>query len=219
MSNRLMDALSSLARCEQRLSAGEVLFHAGAPVSNLYLVVSGALRLTRVLPHGSELILQRAEKGAIIAEGSLLARAYCCNGVATETSVVRAVPMDGVRTAFRNDCDLLREWIRHLAYEVQHARARAEILSMKTVAERLDGWQSLHDGVLPPKGRWRQLACEIGVSPEALYRELARRGRLRRRAVGVVLDCATLLLARDAGASDAGCALNASGRGEQASED
>jgi len=28
---------------------------------------------------------------------------------------------------------------------------------------------------LPPKGEWRNLANQIGVSPEALYREIAKR--------------------------------------------
>jgi hypothetical protein len=28
---------------------------------------------------------------------------------------------------------------------------------------------------LPPKGEWKSVAEQIGVSPEALYRELSRR--------------------------------------------
>ena len=59
--------------------------------------------------------------------------------------------------------------------EVQRARAQAETLSLKTVAERVDAWTTLNNGLPPPKGRWRQVASEIGVTPEALYRELARR--------------------------------------------
>jgi len=65
----------------------------------------------------------------------------------------------------------------HLALEVQRARANSELLSLKTVAARVDAWVTLNHGTLPPKGQWRQVASEIGVTPEALYRELARRGR------------------------------------------
>jgi len=39
----------------------------------------------------------------------------------------------------------------------------------------LDAWLALDDGNLPPTGRWREVAAEIGVSPEAFYRELATR--------------------------------------------
>jgi hypothetical protein len=42
------------------------------------------------------------------------------------------------------------------------------------VAERLAAWITLN-GRLPPKGRRREVASEIGVTPEALYRELGRR--------------------------------------------
>jgi CRP-like cAMP-binding protein len=176
LSNHLMEVLSNLAECRRSLPASETLFHAGDPVRCLYLVVIGALRLTRMLPHGSELIVQRAEAGAIVSEASLFAERYCCNAVATEPSVVRVVRIQIVRSALRDDATLMWEWVRHLAREVQHARARAEILSLKTVARRVEAWRALNNGVLPPKGRWRQLAGEIGVSPEALYREFARRG-------------------------------------------
>jgi hypothetical protein len=32
---------------------------------------------------------------------------------------------------------------------------------------------AFNGGKLPPKGRWYQAASEIGVTPEAFYRELA----------------------------------------------
>jgi len=51
----------------------------------------------------------------------------------------------------------------------------ATAASLKTVAMRLDGWLAMNEGGVPPKGRWREVAAEIGVSPEALYRELAKR--------------------------------------------
>jgi len=46
---------------------------------------------------------------------------------------------------------------------------------LKTVAARLDAWLAFHDNQLPPRGKRVEFAREIGVSPEALYRELARR--------------------------------------------
>jgi CRP/FNR family transcriptional regulator, dissimilatory nitrate respiration regulator len=52
-------------------------------------------------------------------------------------------------------------------------RAGDPVRSLKTVAARVDAWMSLNDRPLPPKGR--QVAAEIGVTPEALYRELADR--------------------------------------------
>jgi CRP-like cAMP-binding protein len=64
--------------------------------------------------------------------------------------------------------------VAHLANAVQEARLRAEIRSLRTTAERLDAW--LGEGrALPVKGQWQDLAGELGVTREALYRELAKR--------------------------------------------
>lgn len=80
-----------------------------------------------------------------------------------------------VKAALKDDPDLASALARDLAHELHRARAHAEILSLKTVAERVDAWLALNGSSLPPKGRWRQLASEIGITPEALYREIALR--------------------------------------------
>jgi len=88
---------------------------------------------------------------------------------------LRVVPLWRVKAALKKTSDLASALACNLAHELQRSRAHAEILSLKTVAERIGAWQVLNGASLPPKGHWRQLASEIGVSPEALYRELASR--------------------------------------------
>ncbi|MBB4189667.1 hypothetical protein GGE07_006363 [Sinorhizobium terangae] len=56
--------------------------------------------------------------------------------------------------------------------------------SPASVSARLDAWMTWSDGTLPAKGDRRALAEEIGVSPEALYREILRRRSQDRRAFG-----------------------------------
>ncbi|MBI3435896.1 MAG: Crp/Fnr family transcriptional regulator [Proteobacteria bacterium] len=175
MSNTLGEKLRSLAEREQRLAAGGTLFRLGERVRALYLVAGGLLQLVRALPHGFALTLQRAGPGAFLAEASLFAERYHCDAVATQDSVLRVVSLRRLRNALRDDPDLALALTRHLAHEVQRARAQAETLSLKTVSERVDAWIALNGGALPAKGRWRQVAGEIATSPEALYRELARR--------------------------------------------
>ena len=65
--------------------------------------------------------------------------------------------------------------IENLAKAVQAQRARIEILRMRRVSDRLNAWVDLHGE--PRKGEWINVADQIGVSPPALYRELARRRR------------------------------------------
>jgi CRP-like cAMP-binding protein len=180
MSGSLAERLLKLKGRARKIAAGDIVFRSGDPVRSLFLVASGALRLTRTLPHGLQLTLQRAGPGAILAEASLFADQYHCDAVAAENSMLWVVPMTVIKAALRDDFELTLALARDLSREVQQTRAHAEILSLKTVAERVDAWMALNDGSLPSKGRWRALASDIGVTPEALYRELAQR-RLHNR--------------------------------------
>jgi len=42
------------------------------------------------------------------------------------------------------------------------------------VADRLDAWFG-EGNALPERGRWQEVAAELGITREALYRELSRR--------------------------------------------
>jgi hypothetical protein len=90
-------------------------------------------------------------------------------------SSLRVVSLRRLRAALKDDPGLASALTRHLAHEVHRARAQVEILSLKTVAERVDAWSAFNDCSLPPRGHWRHVASEIGVTAEALYRELAKR--------------------------------------------
>ena len=160
---------------ETYLAAGEVLFRAGDRVQRLFLVRAGVIRLVRPLPHGSSLTIQKASAGQVLAEASLFASVYHCDGVTATQAVVRSVSVKRAITALERDPVLARAFSRHLAESVQAARARAEIVSLRTVSARVDAWLALHSGELPTRGHWRDFAEEISVAPEALYRELASR--------------------------------------------
>ena len=58
---------------------------------------------------------------------------------------------------------------------MQALRTRVEVMRLKTLRERLDAYLELFG--LPPKGSWIVVADWIGVTPEALYREMAKRRR------------------------------------------
>ena len=171
----LIKVLAGLADREHALSEGEVLFRTGDPVRSMFVVANGLVRLVRHLPHGPALTLQLAGEGSVLAEASLFADAYHCDAVAAEPSRILAAPRGRVEDAVTHDPGTARAWAGHLAAEVQRARTQVEIVSLKTVAERLDAWLTFRGGGLPPKGQWQRVASEISVTPEALYRELARR--------------------------------------------
>ncbi len=177
MPSELTKALEGLRGRRREVCAGATLFHLGDPIRSMHLVQSGVVQLARHNVGGVALILQRAAAGAMLAEASLFADRYHCAAVATEDAVVRVIPRGELTRKLETDSAFSLIWARHLAQEVQRTRLHCEIISMKTVSSRFDAWLSWH-GAMPPKGQWGTLASDIGVSPAALYREIAKRRAL-----------------------------------------
>jgi CRP-like cAMP-binding protein len=124
---------------------------------------------------GFVLTLQRAGAGAVLAEASLFSERYHCDAVAVKPARTLTIAKSTIRAKLTLSPGFAEAWSAFLAQEVQATRLRAEILALRTVAERLDAWIASHDDLLPARGDRKTLATEIGVSPEALYREMARR--------------------------------------------
>ena len=175
--------LDGIPTRRRALRDGETLFRRGDPVRHLYAVRQGEVRLVRHQPHGAALILHRARAGAVLAEASLFSPTYHCDAVAAGDADLDMAALADVRDRLR-DPAFAERWAACLAAELQRTRIRAEILSIRTVADRLDAWLAFN-GALPDKGGWASVASEIGTSPEALYRELARR-RTKRAPAGAL---------------------------------
>jgi CRP-like cAMP-binding protein len=175
MSDDFVEQLIAKARRRRLLDRGSYLFHQGAPVRAVFVIEAGLVELTRHHRDGASIVVQRATGRTILAEASAYSATYHCDAVVVSPSSVFALPKAAFLEHLRNDAAFANLWAAHLAREVQSARYRSEILTRKTVAERLDGWLAWRANELPSKGQWKRIAVQIGVSPEALYRELAKR--------------------------------------------
>lgn len=156
------------------LAPGETLFAVGEDIVDIFMVRSGRVHLQRHTTHGAMMVLQNAAPGVVVAEASAYSSRYHCDAVAVQESVVAGLPKACFLSALADDPALAASWSALLAHSVQMARLRSEIRSLPRVADRLDVW--LGEGnSLPKKGRWQNVAAELGVTREALYRELSRR--------------------------------------------
>lgn len=160
---------------QQEIAADSMLFAQGNAVKRMYLLSEGEVHLIRVQPNGESINLQRAKSGDIIAEASLYSSHYHCHAYSKQKTKLFAVAVSQVIHQLKNDANLSQMWMTHLAHEMQKARFRSELLSIKTVSARLDAWLNWKQRQLPEKGEWKTLAEQLGVSPEALYREIGKR--------------------------------------------
>jgi|SRR5208282_37121 len=176
MSEELDSLLQGLRGRTCEFQAGASVFHLGDPIRLVHFVRRGTIHLMRHQDDGSALILQRARAGSILAEASVYSESYHCDASAETAAATWAITREDLRRRLEAKPEFSRAWAQYLAHEVQRARLHAEILSLKTVAARLSAWM-LWNGALPEKGLRRRIATEIGVSPEALYREIAKRAQ------------------------------------------
>ncbi|MBY5409136.1 Crp/Fnr family transcriptional regulator [Rhizobium leguminosarum] len=174
MSDTFMDYIRSLSTRRKTFGSGQDLFNQGDDVESLYLVEVGVVHLVRHQADGNVAVLQRASPGVILAEASVFSSVYHCDALAVTDVNATSVPVQLIRRALRSNPDFAEGWASYLS-NLQQTRKRAEIASLKTVAARLESWLAWNDGGLPSKGEWKALADDIGVSPEALYRELSKR--------------------------------------------
>ena len=175
MSETLFDHMVEIGGNPSVFEDGRYLFHRGDEVKSMFAIAGGCVDLVRPQPDGKPIILQQATSGAFLAEASLYSGRYHCDAFARREAKVVSVERQLFLERLENNRSFAFLWASHLAREVQNARYRSEILTRKTVAERLDAWLDWHDETVPEKGQWKTMAAQIGVSPEALYRELARR--------------------------------------------
>ncbi len=172
MSDFLNKMFAEAELCD--VSAGSSLFFAGDPVRFIHLIESGAIHLERTQINGQVTCFQRAQSGDILAEASLYARAYHCDAKVVQQTRLRRLPIAQFSKRLGSDLALSEAWAARLARTVQKTRLLAEIRSFKTVEQRLDAWIDEY-GALPAKGQWQDVAQELAVTREALYREMARR--------------------------------------------
>lgn len=156
----------------RQLAKGQTLFRQGDRVQSMFLVVSGSVALERPLANGTLLTLHTACELSLLAEASLFAGTYHCDAIAREASQVAVLPRNRFLEEINSSPDTVLKLLKTSAHELQANRARIEILRMRRVADRLAAWLDLHGQ--PRPGEWVRVADEIGVTPAALYRELAK---------------------------------------------
>jgi CRP-like cAMP-binding protein len=178
----------------RELEAGEALFRQGDRTFAIFEIERGRLRLLRNTVLSHPVVLHTARQGELLAEAALFASAYQCDAVAAVASRVRTYPKRQLLAAFRADPALAERFMAVLAHQIHALRARLEERNIRSARERVLHHVVLHaeadDRTMPVEGTLMDLAAEIGLTPEALYRtlaELEKEGVVLRTPSGIML--------------------------------
>jgi CRP/FNR family transcriptional regulator, dissimilatory nitrate respiration regulator len=179
---------------DHKLSAGEPLFRLGDKTLGLCEVITGRVRLARVDRSGREIVLHVAGPGETLAEASLFSPQYHCDAIANTNATVRIYPKREVLTAFDKSPKAARAFMEALAHQVMSLRTRIEQRNIRSARERVRHFLMLNVGpdrrTVELRGTLKDLAAEIGLTHEALYRTLAvleRSGEIKRKGEKIVL--------------------------------
>lgn len=156
-------------------AANTALFLTGEQPRWMFFVLTGEVVLERHGTDGQQACLQRCQ-GGFVGEASLTSSRYHCDARTTLSTRVTKVPIQALRQALKNDVAFAERWIAMLSREVRQLRLQNERLSLPKVQDRL-----LHlietegtDGRYALTCYVKDLAKQLAVTHEALYRAIAR---------------------------------------------
>lgn len=175
------------AAIERKLKSGEALFRLGDKTTGLCEIVAGRVRLARVDRSGHEIVLHVAGPGETMAEASLFSPTYHCDAIASTNATVRVYPKREVLAAFDRDPKAAQAFSATLARQVMNLRTRIEQRNIRSARERVRHYLVLNAGAdqrtVELHGTIKDIAAELGLTHEALYRTLAaleRAGEVKR---------------------------------------
>jgi CRP-like cAMP-binding protein len=178
----------------RELDAGEALFRQGDKAFAVFEIERGRLRMIRNTVAGHPIVLHTARPGKLFAEAALFAPSYHCDAVAAIATRVRIYPKRELLAAFRSDPASSERFMAVLAREILSLRARLEERNIRSARERVLHHLALTAGAdgrtMTLEGTLMDLAAEIGLTHEALYRTLAglaKDGAIRKTGTGIAL--------------------------------
>ncbi|WP_375691725.1 Crp/Fnr family transcriptional regulator [Pseudooceanicola sp. LIPI14-2-Ac024] len=182
----LTGALPADAIRSMSAPSGTQLFCQGDRPRALFALRDGRVDLMRWTSAGSAVRVHAAGPGETLAEASLFAEAYHCDALVREDATVIRFALPAVLEACETSPILAFALMRHLASSLRDARRRVELRAVNPLTDRLLlRLAELADaeGHLPETLVMKDIAAEIGATPEATYRamaQLTRQGRMIR---------------------------------------
>jgi CRP/FNR family transcriptional regulator, dissimilatory nitrate respiration regulator len=159
------------AGIDRVLAPGQALFRLGDRTAGIYEILRGQVQMVRVDASGREVILHVAAAGDIFAEAALFSPTYHCDAITRTGATVRLYPKAKVLDEFRRNPQAAEAFMAVLAREIMSLRSRLEQRNIRSARERVN--VGTGGRTVPLRGTLKDLAAELGLTHEALYRALA----------------------------------------------
>ncbi|MBE9166502.1 Crp/Fnr family transcriptional regulator [Pleurocapsales cyanobacterium LEGE 06147] len=161
----------------QNFVAGQVLFHHRDPAKYIFALEVGRIRLVRYTCEGNLVVFQIVRAGESFAESALFTELYHCNAVVDVPSRVICYPKTVVWEVLQNNSDLALSFLRRFERKNQSLKTLLELRSIHSARDRILQYllfsASPGETTIVFDRSYKDIANELGLSPETLYRTLA----------------------------------------------
>ena len=179
LDERELSALAAIAS-PRTLSAGELLFLQGDPVTGVYVLLEGSVRIYKCSPEGKEYTLHYIRPGQMFAEATLFrGDGYPANCVAVEDSLVVLFPKASFVELLQKSPSASLKMIAALSSFVRDLNQQVEDLSLREVSGRLAAYllrlsEASSSDCFELDISKSELARKLGTISETLSRNLRK---------------------------------------------
>jgi CRP/FNR family transcriptional regulator, dissimilatory nitrate respiration regulator len=179
----------------QSLTTGQALYQQGDSAQTFFIVTSGRIKVVRYVDADKTTTLLTAHPGESLGEIALFADTYPAAAVAEVPSRVITYPKQALLSALRTYPDLSENLMARLVQRVQALKIRLEIRDVRASHERVLRYlqyvaESGDRTTIVIDRPFKEIAIDLGLTPETLSRALARLerdGRITRQQQQITL--------------------------------
>ena len=174
------DHMAQMAHVRQ-LKGNTVLFEQGAALTDIYLLVSGGIKLQRLAPSGDEKVLEIIHPGQTFAEALLFSGSskYPVSAVSVSPSVVVGIPAEGYLKLLNSSNALCLSLLSKLSQRLHWMVNEVDRLTLHSATYRLISYLLNHItednedfsrvSLIAPK---HVIASRLSIKPETFSRTL-----------------------------------------------
>ena len=173
----------------RELQPGQVLFQQGDLVSAFFIVETGRVKLVHSFDDDETATIQVAGAGESLAEITLFTETYPCTAIADIRSQLIVYSKPQLLSGFHDYPELAEDFMVRLVRKVQSLQLQLGLRNVRTAHNRVMRYfrylaQAERQTVIQFNRPLRDVAIELGLTPETLSRALTRlerEGRISRQ--------------------------------------
>ena len=163
----------------RQLVAGQRLFQQGDLANHFFIVQTGRFKLIHYLDTSNVITLEFAQAGDSLGERAIFADIYDTSAIAQVNSTVIVYPKQLLLSSLREYPDLAADFMAILVNKIQSLQIDLELRNIRLAHQRLLQYLRYsaivnHESIVNLDRPYKEIALELGFTPETLSRALLR---------------------------------------------